>query len=93
MDQKVNMLFCFKLGKSAKGTHEMLKKVYKYEAITSKSVYEGRTSLEDAPELAGQKLHANRKTLKACGKRSLSNKAIDCGKTGNRRRKCSPHIH
>ncbi|GFV76751.1 protein GVQW3 [Trichonephila clavipes] len=56
MDQRINMLFCFKLGKSAKETHEMLKKVYKDEAITSKSVYEwlkrfreGRTSLEDAP--------------------------------------------
>ncbi|GFR23998.1 hypothetical protein TNCT_205301 [Trichonephila clavata] len=53
MDQRINMLFCFQLGKSAKETHGMLKEVYKDEAITSKSVYErfkrfreGWTSLE-----------------------------------------------
>ncbi|GFX22723.1 HTH_48 domain-containing protein [Trichonephila clavipes] len=56
MDQRINMLFCFKHGKSAKETHKMFKVVYKDEAITSKSVYEwfkhfweGQTSLEDAP--------------------------------------------
>ncbi|GFY19782.1 hypothetical protein TNCV_4649521 [Trichonephila clavipes] len=66
------MLFCFKLGKSAKETHKRLKEVRKKakerdEAITSKSVYEwfkhfweGLISLEDASsELAGQKLHAS----------------------------------
>ncbi|GFQ67031.1 hypothetical protein TNCT_273521 [Trichonephila clavata] len=38
MDQRINMFFCFKLGKSAKETHGMLKEVYKDEAITSSSL-------------------------------------------------------
>ncbi|GFR18630.1 hypothetical protein TNCT_665731 [Trichonephila clavata] len=53
MVQRINMLFCFKLGNSSKETHGMLKEIYKEEAITSKSVYEwfkrfreGRTSRE-----------------------------------------------
>ncbi|GFR07958.1 hypothetical protein TNCT_532551 [Trichonephila clavata] len=53
MDQGINILLCFKLGKSAKETYGMLKEVYKDEAITSKNVYEwfkrfreGQTSLE-----------------------------------------------
>ncbi|GFR07703.1 hypothetical protein TNCT_268071 [Trichonephila clavata] len=53
MDQRINMLLCFTLGKSAKVTHGMLKEVYKDESISSKNVYEwfkrfreGRTSLK-----------------------------------------------
>lgn len=38
VDQRINTLFCFKLKKSAKETHKLLK-VYEDEAITSKSVY------------------------------------------------------
>ena len=56
MDQRTNMLFCFKLGKSAKETHEMLITVYEERAVTLKCVYEwfkrfreGRDTIEDAP--------------------------------------------
>jgi len=41
MDHKqcIDMKFCFKLQKSAKETHEMLKLVYHYAAVTTKTVY------------------------------------------------------
>lgn len=37
--QRINMKFCFKLQKSAKETHEMLKLVYGDAAVTRKTVY------------------------------------------------------
>ena len=56
MDQRMNILFCFKLGKSAKETHEMLITVYEESAVTLKCVHvwfkrfrEGRDTVEDAP--------------------------------------------
>ena len=39
-EQRINMKFCFKLQKSAKETHEMLKLVYGDAAVTMKTVYE-----------------------------------------------------
>jgi len=38
-EQRINMKFCFKLQKSAKETHEMLKLVYSDAAVTMKTVY------------------------------------------------------
>ncbi|GBM19913.1 Putative uncharacterized protein FLJ37770 [Araneus ventricosus] len=56
MDQRTNILFCFKLGKPAKETHEMLITVYVERAINLKCVYEWfkrfrekRVTIEDAP--------------------------------------------
>lgn len=56
IDQRMNMLFCFKLGKSAKETHEMLTTIYEGRAVILKFVYEwfkcfqeGRDNVEDAP--------------------------------------------
>lgn len=37
-EQRINMKFCFKLHKSAKETHEMLKLVYGDSAVTMKTV-------------------------------------------------------
>ena len=37
--QHINMKFCFKLQKSAKETHEMLKLVYGDTVVTMKTVY------------------------------------------------------
>ena len=38
-EQRINMKFCFKLQKSAKETHEMLKLMYGDAAVTVKTVY------------------------------------------------------
>ena len=38
-EQRINMQFCFKLQKSAKETHKMLKLVYGDAAVTMKTVY------------------------------------------------------
>ena len=38
-EQRINMKFCFKLQKSAKETHEMLKLVYGDTVVTMKTVY------------------------------------------------------
>jgi len=38
-EQCINVKFCFKLQKSAKGTHKMLKLVYGDAAVTMKTVY------------------------------------------------------
>jgi len=40
-EQSINMKFCFKMQKSAKETHEMLKLVYGDAAVTMKTVYKG----------------------------------------------------
>ena len=38
-EPRINMKFCFKLQKSAKEAHEMLKLPYGYAAVTMKMVY------------------------------------------------------
>ena len=38
-EQRINMKFCFKQKKSAKETYKMLKLVYGYAAVTTKTVY------------------------------------------------------
>jgi len=38
-EQRINMTFCFKMQKSAKETHEMLKLLYGDAAMTMKTVY------------------------------------------------------
>ena len=55
-DQKINLKFCFKLGKTPKETHAMLVRVYGDRALSMKCVYEwfarfrgGRESVSDNP--------------------------------------------
>ena len=40
MEQRVNIKFCYKLGKTATETHEMLVRVYGTEAVSRKCVYD-----------------------------------------------------
>ncbi|GBM57467.1 Putative uncharacterized protein FLJ37770 [Araneus ventricosus] len=56
MEQRVNIKFCFKLGKTATETHELLVKVYGVEAVRKKCVFEwfklfrdGKEYVEDEP--------------------------------------------
>ncbi|GBN62065.1 Putative uncharacterized protein FLJ37770 [Araneus ventricosus] len=56
MEQRVNIKFCFKLGKTATETHEMLVKVYGVDAVSKKYVFEwfkrfrdGKEDIKDEP--------------------------------------------
>ena len=56
MEQRVNIKFCYKLGKTAKETHEMLVQVYGTGAVSRKCVYDwfklfrdGKETTEDEP--------------------------------------------
>lgn len=56
MEQRHNIKFCFKLGKTATETHEMLVQVYGQDAVSRKCVYDwfvrfraGKESVEDEP--------------------------------------------
>ena len=49
-EQRINMKFCFKLRKSAKETHEMLKLVYGDAAVTMKTVYKWFERFRDGCE-------------------------------------------
>ncbi|KAJ4427673.1 hypothetical protein ANN_25322 [Periplaneta americana] len=56
MEQRVNIKFCYKLGKTATETHGMLVQVYGEEAVSRKCVYEwfkrfrdGKETIEDEP--------------------------------------------
>ncbi|GBO44942.1 Putative uncharacterized protein FLJ37770 [Araneus ventricosus] len=58
MEQRVTIKFCFKLGKTAMETHEMLVNVYGVEAVIKKCVFEcfkhfrvGKEDVEDEPRL------------------------------------------
>ncbi|CAK9803056.1 Protein GVQW3 [Anthophora quadrimaculata] len=55
-EQRANIKFCFKLGKSATDTFEMIQTVYGSEAMSRKNVFkwyasfrDGRESIEDDP--------------------------------------------
>ncbi|GBM84251.1 Putative uncharacterized protein FLJ37770 [Araneus ventricosus] len=50
MEQRVNIKFCFKLGKTATETHEMLVKVYGVDAVSKKCVFEWFKSFRDGKE-------------------------------------------
>ncbi|GBO45484.1 Putative uncharacterized protein FLJ37770 [Araneus ventricosus] len=50
MEQRVNIKFCFKLGKTATKTHEMLVKVYGVDAVSKKCVFEGFKRFRDGKE-------------------------------------------
>jgi len=56
MEQRVNIKFCYKLGKTAMETHGMLVQVYGTEAVSRKCVYnwfkcfhDGKETTEDEP--------------------------------------------
>ncbi|XP_054708838.1 protein GVQW3-like [Uloborus diversus] len=58
MEQRANIKFCFKLGKSATETFELMKTVYGSEVLSRNNVFkwyarfrDGRDSLEDDPRL------------------------------------------
>ncbi|GBM92689.1 Putative uncharacterized protein FLJ37770 [Araneus ventricosus] len=50
MEQRVNIKFCFKLGKTATETHEMLFKVYGVDAVSKKCVFEWFKRFRDGKE-------------------------------------------
>ncbi|GBM73034.1 Putative uncharacterized protein FLJ37770 [Araneus ventricosus] len=50
MEQRVNIKFCFKLGKTAKETHEMLVKVYGVDAVSKNCVSEWFKRFRDGKE-------------------------------------------
>ena len=59
MEQRANIKFCYKLGKTATKTREMLEQVYGREAVSGKCVYEwfkcfreGKETTEDEPRLS-----------------------------------------
>ncbi|GBN44030.1 hypothetical protein AVEN_61212-1 [Araneus ventricosus] len=50
MEQRVNIKFCFKLGKTATETHEVLVKVYGADAVSEKCVFEWFKRFRDGEE-------------------------------------------
>ncbi|GBM25230.1 Putative uncharacterized protein FLJ37770 [Araneus ventricosus] len=50
MEQRVNIKFCFKLGKTATETHEMLVKVYGVDAVSKKCIFEWFKCFRDGEE-------------------------------------------
>ncbi|GBN72506.1 Putative uncharacterized protein FLJ37770 [Araneus ventricosus] len=50
MEQSVNLKFCFKLGKTATETHEVLVKVYGVDAVSKKCVLELFKRFRDGKE-------------------------------------------
>ncbi|GBM27529.1 hypothetical protein AVEN_141301-1 [Araneus ventricosus] len=50
MEQRVNLKFCFKLGKTATETHEILVKVYDVEAVSKECVFEWLKPFRDGKE-------------------------------------------
>ncbi|GBM79959.1 Putative uncharacterized protein FLJ37770 [Araneus ventricosus] len=50
MEQSVNIKFCFKLGRTATETHEMLVKVYGVDAVSKKCVFEWFKRFRDEME-------------------------------------------
>jgi len=69
MEQKANIKFCFKLGKTFTETFELLKKIYVDDCLFRTRVFEwykrfqdGREVLEDDPKV-GRPKNKNRKEL------------------------------
>jgi len=69
MEQRANIKFCFKLGKTFTETFELLKKVYGDDCLSRTRVFElyklfqdGREALEDDPKVGWPK-NKNRKEL------------------------------
>ena len=87
-EQCINMKFCFKLQKSAKETHEMLKLVYGDAAVTMKTVYKwferfcnGCESVEDKersghPSTSKSQKNVERVTKMIRSNRRLTNREI-----------------
>jgi len=50
MEQRVNINFCYKLGKTATEMHEMLVQVYGTEAVSRKCVYDWFKCFRDRKE-------------------------------------------
>ncbi|GBN17328.1 Putative uncharacterized protein FLJ37770 [Araneus ventricosus] len=50
MEQRVNNKFCFKVGKTATETHEMLVKVYGEDAVSKRCVFEWFKRFRDGKE-------------------------------------------
>ncbi|GBM80780.1 Putative uncharacterized protein FLJ37770 [Araneus ventricosus] len=50
MEQRVNIKFCFKLGKTSTEAHEILMKVYGVDAVSKKCVFEWLKRFRDGKE-------------------------------------------
>ena len=53
MEQRVNVKFCYTLGKTATETHGMLVQVYGTEAVSRKCVYDWFKGFSDGKETTG----------------------------------------
>ena len=53
MEQRANIKFCYKLGKTATETREMLVQVYGREAVSRKCVYERFKRFREGKEMTG----------------------------------------
>jgi transposase len=60
MEQRVNIKFCYKLGKTATEKHEMLVQVYGTEAVSRKCVYSWFKSFRDGKETNEDKPRSGR---------------------------------
>ena len=83
-DQRINMKFCFKLQKSAKETHEMLKIVYGRAAVTVKTVYKwferfrnGCEAVEDEESSGGHSTSKTQENIERVSKMIRSNMRLN----------------
>jgi len=53
VEQRINVKFCVKLGKSTRETYEMLKKVYGYECLSPTQVFEWFKRFKEGREAIG----------------------------------------
>ncbi|XP_025155138.1 putative uncharacterized protein FLJ37770 [Harpegnathos saltator] len=60
MEQRVNMKFCFKLGKTTTKTHEMLMKMYGVETVSKKCVFMWFKRFRDGKEGVEDELRSGR---------------------------------
>jgi transposase len=62
IEQRTNMIFCFKLGKTAIETHEMLVRVYGDAAVSGKAVYKWLERFRGGAESAEGEQHSGRQS-------------------------------
>ena len=88
-EQHINMKFCFKLQKSAKETHEMLKLVYGDAAVTMKTVYKwfelfrsGYESVEDEERSGRSSTSKTQENVERVSEMIRSNRRLTIKETG-----------
>jgi transposase len=70
-EQRVNMKFCFKLGKSSAETHEMLVEVYGDAAVARKTVYKWSERFRSGSESIDYQERSGR-SLASCTDENIS---------------------